>query len=53
MWGNRSTQTVANHDVKIAVDTKDRKTPTLYGGRRWMRGGGQETRAARNNYDWE
>ena len=39
MWGNRSTQTVANHDVKIAVTPRIEKTPTLYGGRRWMRGG--------------
>ena len=52
MWGNRSTQTVANHDVKIAVTPRiEKHLPYMVGG-----GGcgvGQETRAARNNYDWE
>ena len=51
MWGNRSTQTVANHDVKIAVTPRiEKHLPYMVGGG-GSGGGGQETRAARNNYD--
>ena len=33
MWGNRSTQTVANHDVKIAVTPRiEKHLPYMVGG---------------------